>query len=121
LRAREAELEEQLEAGDPETQQEIEALESQLNERGQEVLRLSRDMKKLEQLSRNLIRELAEEREGAGRPATEEWAALREKLDSLAQKNASREADLVALHWTVSALEGKLEALSPQTPLSSAQ
>ena len=121
LRAREAELEEQLEAGDPKTQQEIDLLERQLNERGQEVLRLSRDLKKLEQLSRNLIRELAEEREGGGRPATEELSALREKLDSLAHKNASREADLVALHWTVSALEGKLEALSPQTPLSSAQ
>ncbi|HEY6726716.1 MAG TPA: hypothetical protein VI197_21930, partial [Polyangiaceae bacterium] len=121
LRAREAELEEQLEAGNPETQQEIEKLERQLNERGQELLRLSRDLKKLEQLSRNLIRELAEEREGAGRSGAEEMAVLREKLDALALKNASREADLVALHWTVSSLEGKLEALSPQVSSPSAQ
>lgn len=121
LRAREAELEEQLEAGDPETLQEIQKLERQLNDRGQEVLRLSQDVKKLEQLSRNLVRELAEEREGGGRPDAAEMAALREKLDTLALKNASREADLVALHWTVSSLEGKLEALSPQAPLPSAQ
>lgn len=121
LRAREAELEEQLEAGNPETQQEIEKLERQLNERGQEVLRLSRDLRKLEQLSRNLMRELAETREGASRSDAEELAALREKLDALALKNASREADLVALHWTVSSLEGKLEALNPQAPSPSAQ
>lgn len=121
LRAREAELEEQLEAGNPETQQEIEKLERQLNDRGQEVLRLSQGVRKLEQLSRNLVRELAEEREGGGRADAAEMAALREKLDSLALKNASREADLVALHWTVSSLEGKLEALSPQPPLPSAQ
>lgn len=121
LRAREAELEERLDGGDPETQQEIEKLEHQLNERGQEVLRLSRDLRKLEQLSRNLTRELAEQREGAGRSDAEEMASLREKLDALALKNASREADLVALHWTVSSLEGKLEALSPQVPSPSAQ
>lgn len=121
LRAREAELEERLDAGDPETQKEVEKLERQLKERGQEVLRLSQELKKLEQLSRNLVRELAEVREAGGRPDAAEVAALREKLDALALKNASREADLVALHWTVSSLEGKLEALSPQVPSASAQ
>jgi len=121
LRAREAELEERLDGGDPEAQQEIEKLERQLNERGQEVLRLSGDLRKVEQLSRNLMRELAEERERGGGADAGEMAVLREKLDSLAFKNAAREADLVALHWTVSSLEGKLEALSPQVPSPSAQ
>lgn len=121
LRARQAELEEQLDAGDPETQQEIDTLEQQLLERGQEVLKLSQNLRKLEQLSRNLVRELAEEREGGSPQASERIAELREKLDTLASKNASREADLVAMQWTVSALEGKLEARASQDSSQSAQ
>ncbi len=118
LRQREAELEKQLDAGDPESENEIRSLERQLQERGQELLRVSADLKKLEQLSRNLVRELEDLR---NRDAEAEVSRLREQLDELASKNASREADLVALHWTVAALEGKLEALSPEhRPISPA-
>ena len=111
LRQRESELEEQLDSGDPESEKEIEALERQLQERGQELLRVSGDLRKLEQLSRNLVREIEELRNGE---AEDEVSRLREQLDELASKNASREADLVALHWTVTTLEGKLEALNPE-------
>ncbi len=110
LRRHEAELEAQLEAVDPTSEQELVALEQQLEERGQEVLRLSQNMKKLERLSRNLVRELDELRESDETESSAEVLTLREKLDELALKNAAKEADLVALQWTVSALEGRLQA-----------
>lgn len=114
LRVRESELEEQVDAGDPETQKELEALERQLQERGRELGRVSRDLTKLEQLSRNLVRELSELREGQPTSDDEQLSALRQKLDELAHENATREADLVALHWTVAVLEGKLQTASPK-------
>jgi hypothetical protein len=116
LRQREAKLEEQLDVGDPESEREIESLERQLQERGQELLRVSGDLRKLEQLSRNLIGELEEFRNGE---TEDELSRLREQLDQLASMNACREADLVALHWTVTALEGRLEALNPEHGLQS--
>jgi chromosome segregation ATPase len=121
LRARQTELEELLEAGDPEAQKEIGSLEHQLKDRGQEVLRLSKDLRKLEQLSRNLLRELSEVRDPATPSVEEEVSALREKLDQLARKNASKEADLVAMTWTVAALEGEIDALSSQHSAQSAK
>jgi hypothetical protein len=120
LRIRESELEEQLDAGDPELQRELERLEAQLKERGQQLQKTSEDLRKLEQLSRSLLRELEEVRQSGVAEDAEQLSALRSKLDELALKNASREADLVSMHWTVATLEGKLEALKPAPDSSSA-
>lgn len=104
-RHREVELRRTLEAGDSEPERDIAHLEAQLAERGREVLRLQRDLSKTETMAKNLLQELEELNEsqaGSGQSRRD----LELQLDELAQRNAAREADLVALRWTLAQLSG---------------
>jgi hypothetical protein len=101
---KEAELRELLEPASTDPEQDVAHLEAQLAERGREIARLERDLSKTETMARNLLRELEEALTSSGEPARRD---LELKLDELAQKNAAREADLVALRWTVAQLSGK--------------
>ncbi len=102
----------QLESAD-ETNRDLSAdlgrLESQLRERGAEVARLTKALRKTEAFGEQLIRELADAREsatnGSNGAATSD---LQAKLSKLAETDARRAADLTAAQWTIRELETKL-------------
>ncbi len=103
-RQKEAELLQSMESGATDPEQDVAHLEAQLAERGREIARLERDLSKTEAMARNLLRELEEAQASSDEPVRRD---LEFKLDELAQQNAAREADLVALRWTVAQLSGK--------------
>jgi hypothetical protein len=79
----------------PEASSDVEALEAKLAERGQEVRRLEHDLTEAERIGRELVRELARAR---GVPDPE----LSQRLEELALKLATSEADRLALTWAAS-------------------
>ena len=103
----EAELRASLEAAAATPDGDVDRLEEQLAERGREILRLERDLSKTESMANNLLRELEELKEASESSTSQNSSELEMKLDELAQKNAAREADLVALRWTLAQLSGK--------------
>jgi chromosome segregation ATPase len=121
-----------------EQEHENQTLEQQLQERGQVVQQLERDMRKTELFSAQLLRELEDLREqlatepSDGNPAPGQSQAeaeqtpaasaqLRElqgQVDQLAAIDARRLADLTAARWTISELENRLLASAPSGPLA---
>lgn len=116
-----------------EASEDIDALERQLGERGNEIQRLQHDLAEAERIGRELIRELEDLRAGlplvsavaganggtapspggvpaAGTPSDDDQgeADTQRRLDHLSRLNAEREADLAAARWTIQELEGKL-------------
>lgn len=91
-------------------QRDLQALESQLAERGRHVQELEQQLRKLERYGRTLVAELTELREGGAADAELEQrtADLEQRLDELAEVNAAREADLVAAEWVIAELRDKL-------------
>lgn len=77
---------------------EVAALELQLAERGQRVLELENQLRKLEHYSRTLQAELTV-------PAWAKEDSIQAEFDQLARTLAEREADLVEAEWTIGQLK----------------
>lgn len=105
---------------------ELDRQEQQLQERGRAVAALEAQLQQLEVYSRTLLAEArvaqlspvdapvsapeSESIASSAGPSTAELDALRRDLDALARTLAEREADLQAASWTIGALHQRLNA-----------
>lgn len=92
-----------------EIERDLRSLEEQLKKRGQRVLELEEQLKRLEVYAKTLAAEVrATEAQATEAPATHERAldaADPAEIRALAQALAEREADLVAARWTIGQLK----------------
>lgn len=88
----------------PALAEEVSALEAQLAERGRTIQALEEQLRRLELLGKSMSAEIS-----LGRVQSD-GAELEEKLGTLSQSLAEREADLVAAEWTIGELRQRLAA-----------
>jgi hypothetical protein len=89
-------------AAPAEASEDVNRLEEQLKERGARLLAVEEQLRQADQLARTLATDL---RDAGARAAEPE---LVERLETLAQTLAEREADLVAAEWTIGELRQRL-------------